>query len=232
MKSVEAVITPLPYTTRIDNHGNFRMSSHTALVTEATASLYKEMPEATIFIPGESTFGPQYPTTASLMKKRLMEKGVPEEAITTQDDLNDTESQLHAVQERGIQDPIVVDMEFHDERVNVLRQQLGLEGRTVIAEDIILLTHPNTTPESLKKFASTKTKMLGISKVHLAETIGRIGTKLGKPGKTAVKILRKVMKSEGATVTDYHYVGSAQQYFEAAINDSAKRDRILEQRKV
>lgn len=101
MKSVEVVITPLPYTTRIDRRGDFRMSSHTALVTDATVLLYKQTSGARIFIPGESTFGPDYPTTASLMKDQLIKKGVPIQSIEIQDGLDDTESQLRAIKEKS-----------------------------------------------------------------------------------------------------------------------------------
>lgn len=231
MKSVEVVITPLPYTTRIDSRGDFRMSSHTALVTDATASLYKQTPNAKIFIPGESTFGSDYPTTAELMKAQLVKKGVPAEVIDTQDNLNDTESQLQAIKNRGIQSPTIVNMEFHDGRVNALRRQLALQGKTVLAESVVLQAHKGATKERLSKFAATKSKILGMSRVLAAETIGRTGVKLGNLGKAGVNIFRRAMKADGATVTDYNVVEPARQHFDKAMKDSLKRERILAQKK-
>lgn len=252
MKTPEVVITPLPYTTRIDPRGDFRMSSHTALVTDATASIYHRTPGVSIFIPGESTFGPEYPSTASLMRDELIKKGVPKEKIQVQDDLNDTESQLRAIQDKGITNPVIVNMGFHDERVNVLRRQLGIKCATIVADTIILQTHKGATPERLKKFAATNTKMLGMSKVMFAESVGRTGAKMGKVGKAAVTLLRKVMKAEGATVTDYHHVEPAKKHIQNATDDPTtitrfgsgvatidgipvsghtKRERILTQKK-
>jgi hypothetical protein len=231
MKSPEVVITPLPYTTRIDRRGDFRMSSHTALVTDATAALYRKTHGATIFIPGESTFGPDYPSTASLMKAQLVKKGVPEAVITTQDDLNDTESQLRAIQERGIQNPTIVDMKFHDGRVNVLRRQLKLEGQTIQAEKLILETHKGATPERLKKFAATKSKLFGVS-VPLTFEVGiRFLTRFGTQGKKFAYMARKAVGADGATVTDFNVAEPAKKHFNKAMQDPAKREQILAQKK-
>ncbi len=220
MKTPEVVLTPLPYTTIIDPRGDFRMSSHTALVTDAAAEVFRRTPGMSVFIPGESTFGPEYPSTASLMRDQLIKKGVPEGKIEIQDNLNDTESQLHAIQKKGITNPVIVDMDFHDKRVNVLRRQLGIQGTTMIAEKVILQRHKGATPERLKKFAATNTNMFGMSKVMFAETVGRTGAKMGRVGKIAVNMIRRILKAEGATVTDYHHVEPAQKHFNDAINDS------------
>lgn len=229
------VITPMPYTSRIDRLGQIRMSSHTALVTDATEKLYKEKVESgvspKIHIAGESTFGTAYASTADLMKKRLIEKGVPETIITTQDNLNNSEPQLKAIKERGIAEPVVVAMQFHQKRVDVLKKQLGIAGETVVAEDIILRHNPKVSKERLQHLAASKTRMFGKSRVFFMESVGLLATRCGWPGKFAVNTLRKVTGKAGASVTDYHYVDAASKHFREAMKDPVKREALLAQRK-
>lgn len=227
----ETVYCPLPYTTRIDKRGDFRMSSHTAMVTEATRALLEKNPDSTAFIPGESSFGVQYPSTAEKMKEQLIKKGIEESRIRTQDNLNDTETQLRAIQKQGIQNPKVVAIGFHEKRSKILMRQIGLNGQIVNAEKVILRTHDGATQERLDKISASKVKMLGMSKVYFAETVAGFGVQLGKPGKAIVKFARKLMHAEGATVTDYHFVEPGQKHLADALADPLRRERVLSHKK-
>jgi hypothetical protein len=211
----------LPYASRIDRFGKVRMSSHTALVVDAAGHKFIDEDIINrIYLPGENTFGSNFPSTSALEKERLVELGVPEGSIVIGENLNDTEVQLVWVRDQRIQNPWVLDLGFHQERTEKLMKQLGISGETLNAEDIILRYHGNRILENyggdpllaeaaLAEFIKTSQKMFGRSKINLAEGIMKTGTRFGKPGKGTVRLLRTAMGAQGATVTDYHFIGPA-----------------------
>lgn len=207
----------LPYTTRIDQHGRIRLSSNSNLVTDAAFYLYKEGNVSEIFIPGENTFGPDYKSTADLMKKSLVERGVPEGRIHPQGNLNDTEVQLAWAKDQITTGANVLVLGFHKRRAELLVDDFGMNANILKAEPTLLKYHASLTPEKLRNIINTKSTIAGISKVQIAEFILRTGTRLGRPGKIAVHLIRTAMKAEGATVTDYRFVGSADKYLQEVL---------------
>lgn len=229
----------LPYTTRIDRFGKIRLSSHSNLITLAVSRLYKQSLKASlkaelsgstykegkvseIYIPGENTFGLEYPSTAELMKRRLTVQDVPENKIHTEGNLNDTESQLKWVRDQQLNYPLVLALGFHTERVSILASQLGLGVEVVAADPILLNYHAILTPEKLERIVSTQARIAGVSKVQLAEFINRTGVRFGKPGKACLRLLRAAIKAEGPTVTDYRYVGPARTYLQEVLKSGIR----------
>lgn len=190
------------------------MSSHSKLETDAAFHCYQEGRVSEIYIPGENTFGPEYSSTADLMKGMLVRLGVPEDIIHTAGNLNDTEAQLKWVKGQLTTEPYVLTLGFHKRRTQLLAKQNGLRVKMLTAEPILLEHHASLTRKKLRDIINTKSTIAGISKVQIAEFVLRTGTRLGPLGKIGVRFIRAAMKAEGATVTDYRYVGSADKYLQ------------------
>lgn len=225
----ETVIAPLPYTTRIDRHGVVRMSSHMALVADATLHLAQRLPDAEIFLAGENTFGSEFPSTSSVVRDQLVKKGIDPLRITTVDGVNDTESQLKAMKEHGITDPLFVALDFHIDRVEDLSRQTGVSYNPTVlqAESIILDAHVGATPERLEKVVTTKTRMFRKSKVYLFEGLAKRAVRLGKPGKLGLAALRFISGKSGPTVTDYHDVDSARNHMKRAKKEGRIKEELI-----
>lgn len=211
-------IVLLPYTSRIDKRGKIRMSSHSALVTEAGRLLFNEGVAPYIYIPGESTFGDRYISTGELMKTQLLKRGVPESQVIISKNLNNTQDQLLSTKLKNFDPVFVVAMRFHIPRVALLEKQIGLVAQNITAEDVFIDLVKGATKSRLQKLSDTKIRILGVSKVRFAEFIGYNGTRFGNLGKSFIEIIRTIAGQNGPTVTDYHHVESAKKHFKKALN--------------
>jgi hypothetical protein len=207
-------IVALPYGSRIDVRGEVRMGPQTAENVDAVLHRAKENPETFIFIPGEYTFGPHELSTSELMRDQLIKKGIAPDRISVASGLNNTEEQVEATRNYGItQNAEFIALKFHAPRVKDLVNQHGIRANIVDAESVILNYHKRiTVKERLERMSATDVRIMGFSKVYLFETVARMATRLGKPGRAALSALRSALGKNGPTVTELHFVDSVKNY--------------------
>lgn len=232
-----SAIVILPYGSRIggiagkkiipERQANLYLSSHSAMVTEATRVLYQQGMAPHIIALGENTFGEEYPSTASLMKRKLIGKGVPEEVITPVGSLQDTNQQLQALADYKsdlAKNPLYVVMEFHQKRIEGIRKDYNLPGKVKSAEDIFMdyfrekyaslkENDPQKYQELLKRHERQLKKFTPV-KIRIAEFVTKSASGSDMLSKTLLKFLRKLRG--GSTVTDYHTVTSGKKHLETA----------------
>lgn len=164
-------IVIIPYTTRIagiagekviERTANIRLSSYSAMVTEAARMAYRQGLAPHIIALGENTFGPEHVSTAELMKQQLVrdpnqgkndadrrdipshKKPIPEDMITVISNIQDTNEQLEKLAELKkdhpdlLRNPLYVLMNFHQKRVEILLVENQLPGETRPAENIFM----------------------------------------------------------------------------------------------
>ncbi len=232
-----SAIVILPYGSRVggiagkkiipERRADLRLSSYSAMVTEAARVLYQQGMAPHIIALGENTFGEEYFSTASLMKRKLMGKGIPGEVITSVGNLQDTNEQLQALADYKsdlAKNPLYVVMEFHQKRVEGIRKDYNLPGEVKSAEDIFMdyfrekytslkETDPQKYQELLKRHERQLKKFTPV-KIRIAEFVTRSASGPDALSKTLLKFLRKLRG--GPTVTDYHTITSAKKQLEAA----------------
>ena len=218
----ENIIVPLPYTTRIDRHGKYRMTSHTALITDAALHVAETNPDFSIHIPGENTFGADAPSTSSIMRDYLIGKGIDPARITISEGLNDTEAQILNVREQ-LKTAHVLGLDFHTERIQMLMDEYQVKGEVIKAEKVILEAHSpeklqeagktgGATKDRIEKIVASKTTIFGESKVYFFEKLARRATNHGKTGRKMLNLARTILGKSGPTVTDYHFVDAASKF--------------------
>lgn len=118
-----------------------RLSFYSAFVAKAALELYKNKYTDKLILCGEQTFG-QLPSTTDLMKRALIAHGVPENDIIIIPGANkNTIEQIKGVakyQKDSVlekEDFGVIVWKFHEARVANHMKGLGVNGKTVIAED-------------------------------------------------------------------------------------------------
>ena len=218
----ENIIVPLPYTTRIDRHGKYRMSSHTALITDAALHVAEANPDFGIHIPGENSFGEDGPSTSSIMRDYLISKGIDPSRITIAEGLNDTEAQIQNVRDQ-LKQAHVLGLDFHTERIQILMDEYGIPGEVIKAEKVILNAHSpeklasmgktgGATAEKIEKIVASKEVFRGESKVYYFEKIARRAAKHGKFARQTLAVVRTLLGKGGPTVTDYNFVDAASKF--------------------
>lgn len=234
-------IVIVPYTSRIEGvTGNriindivhprkarIALSSFSAMVTVATEKLYKAGMAPFIVSLGENTFGQEYPSTADLMKKQLVKKGIPRDAVITLGNLQDTDEQIQELKKQDeelMRNPLFVLMDFHKDRVCMTLAENQIPGETKSAEEVLMdyfekkyADIKNQDPEKYKSLIEHHKHQLEQFTpimVRIAESIFKSAKKLGLLGNTLLAGLRKARG--GQTVTDYHSMMSAKQHLKIA----------------
>jgi hypothetical protein len=119
------------------------LSAFSALATVSAAQLYKDGKIQNILLCGETTFGENNPTTSDLMRNKLIQLGIPKDAIqqVEKDHLDNTPMQVQALAEhqktQGDNRYLMVDWDFHDGRVRKHADAYRLKADTVTVEDTL-----------------------------------------------------------------------------------------------
>jgi len=192
-------IVIMPYSSNISSNGKVRLSYYSAQAVHAGFHLWEEKKAPQIIIPGERTFGPEYPSTTELMIRYLKQKGVPESQIIGLESKS-TIYQLEAVKKLQHQKPqnfLVVSLEFHRRRVDLLRSRLKIKGETAEAEEILEKHHLKTNRQQLLDLPQTR-------KFKRADIVARIIAYVDRGGQ-----IQKFISQIRPSITDLHEFSSA-----------------------
>ncbi len=138
----------------IKKEGNLWALDEWSLIRVAAGEcFYKKDPSDRVIVVGGGSPGDDRPTVASLMSRYLIDKGVPESAIVSEDTSLSTLQELLQVQgfteETGPKDISIISSEWHLERVRAILEyfpKLSTLNKSapsfLAAEDILLRENP------------------------------------------------------------------------------------------
>lgn len=150
-KPYEAIVV-MPYSSGEYRHGReskinpeFGLTYESKMVTLAAVQAYNEGKAGKIILVGEDTIGSKKYSTVDFMKELLVAKGIPESAIASYSDLQNSVAQIEKISE--IQKPgdkfLIVSLDFHTPRVKIIVKNQKVEGGHESAEELLLRRSPH-----------------------------------------------------------------------------------------
>ncbi len=194
----------VPYSSNLYDHGPKRGTPHlslfSALATIAAVELYEAGLIDNILLCGETTFGEEDDSTTYLMVEKLYQLDIPAESIriVEANNLNNTAFQIEALakRQRMHQRPqpyLLVDWEFHDQRVRTNAKAYGLNADTISVEDTLSYFFPHFNSEKyraiLEDFARKESFLRLVSSVDRKGYVNKIYTRATGPFVTDVQVL-------------------------------------------
>ncbi len=169
LKTLHTHTVVMPYSSNLKDseprRGESRLSFYSAFALNSAYELYKNGQTRKLILCGETTFGHGKKSTTDLMKDALLGLGVPDEDVIILGvpnldnipNLDNTALQIKAVAEyqksKDLQNEtfLVVNWQFHQERVRNHIQGFGLNAETVTAEELHKYFMPSFDLEELKR---------------------------------------------------------------------------------
>ncbi|HRN96145.1 MAG TPA: hypothetical protein PLD54_01725 [Candidatus Levybacteria bacterium] len=197
------------------------LSVFSALAVVSTAKLYDEGKIKNILLCGETPFGENISTTSDLMKNRLIQLKVPENAIHVVEGkfLDNTPLQIEALATHQKAEKagryLMVDWEFHDPRVRNNSKAYGLNADTVTVESVLKNYFQNINLDKFEPILEQFQKREGSLPVKIL-------------GGGKAPILKLISKYRGGSVTDIEVITESNGQSSLRLVDTTGKARLKE----